>query len=151
MILNGAEGKPMPIYGDGRNVRDWLYVRDHCRAIWAIMKEGRRGETYTIGGNTEMENIRLVELICDMLDTYQGGKPSKRDLITFVKDRPGHDFRYAIDSTRLEQELGWAPEESLESGLQKTIRWYRDNREWVERVRSGEYRSWIKAHYAHGV
>jgi dTDP-glucose 4,6-dehydratase len=150
MIMNALEGKPMPVYGDGKNVRDWLYVGDHCRAIWTIVKEGRRGKTYNIGGNAEMENIRLVELICDILDEGQEGRVSRRDLIAFVKDRPGHDFRYAVDATRLERELGWTPQESLESGLRKTIQWYRDNQEWVQRVRSGEYRSWIETHYRQG-
>jgi len=150
MILNAMEEKPLPVYGDGKNVRDWLYVRDHCRAIWTIMKEGRRGETYNIGGNAEMENIRLVELICDILDEGREGEHSKRELITFVKDRPGHDFRYAIDATRLERELGWAPQESLESRIHKTIEWYRANQEWVMRVRSGEYMSWIETHYDQG-
>ena len=149
MILNALEGKPLPVYGDGRNVRDWLYVRDHCKAIWTIMKHGSKGETYNTGGSNELENIRIVEMICDTLDELQkwGGGRSRRDLITFVKDRPGHDRRYAIDSTKLKQGLGWAPEESLESGLRKTIQWYLDNQEWVNRVKSGEYQSWIKEHY----
>ena len=148
MILNALENKALPVYGDGLNVRDWLYVEDHCIAIWLVMKKGRRGETYNIGGNSELENIRLVEMICDSLDELmkQQGK-SRRGLIEFVKDRPGHDRRYAIDSTKLKQELGWVPEESLETGLQKTIEWYLDNKEWVNRVRSGEYQSWIKEHY----
>ncbi len=149
MILNALEGKPLPVYGDGRNIRDWLYVRDHCIAIWEIMKRGKRGETYNIGGKNEMENIRLVEMICDILDTHQkqeGGRP-RRELITFVKDRPGHDRRYAIDFTKLREELGWMPEESLESGMRKTIQWYLDNQQWVNRVRSGEYQTWIKEHY----
>ena len=149
MILNALEGKALPVYGDGLNVRDWLYVRDHCTAIWSIMRSGERGETYNIGGNTEMENIRIVEMVCDMLDELpvpKLGHP-RRELITFVKDRPGHDRRYAIDFTKLAQKLGWAPEESLESGIRKTIQWYLDNQEWVDRVRSGEYLSWIKEQY----
>ena len=115
VILNGFEGKPLPVYGDGLNVRDWLYVRDHCMAIWAIMKNGKQGETYNVGGNTEMENIRIVEMICDVLDELPVTKMDhpRRELITFVKDRPGHDRRYAIDFTKLTQELGWSPEESL--------------------------------------
>jgi dTDP-glucose 4,6-dehydratase len=149
IILNGLEGKSLPVYGDGRNVRDWLFVRDHCTAVWEIMKHGQRGETYNIGGNHEMENIGLVQMICDILDGIQ--KPeankSRRELITFIKDRPGHDRRYAIDFTKLRQELGWAPKESLETGIRKTIQWYIDNREWVNRVRSGEYQSWIAEHY----
>ncbi|MDY6990162.1 MAG: dTDP-glucose 4,6-dehydratase [Thermodesulfobacteriota bacterium] len=149
VILNALEGKPLPVYGDGKHVRDWLYVEDHCRAIWAIMKEGKRGETYNVGGNTEMENIAMVEMICDTLDSLQGlqdGRP-RRDLITFVKDRPGHDRRYAIDSAKLRQALGWTPQESLESGIVKTIQWYLDNQEWVGRVRSGEYKAWMAEQY----
>ncbi|MBW2609231.1 MAG: dTDP-glucose 4,6-dehydratase [Deltaproteobacteria bacterium] len=149
MILNAVEGKPLPVYGDGRNVRDWLFVRDHCTAIWTIMKQGKRGETYNIGGNTEMENIRIVEMICDILDEYKKGEgnQSRRELITFVKDRPGHDRRYAIDFNKIKDQLGWTPKESLESGLRKTIQWYLDNAEWVNRVKSGEYKSWIEEHY----
>jgi len=149
MILNALEGKPLPVYGDGRHVRDWLYVRDHCTALWAIMKHGRRGETYNIGGDTEMENIRMVEIICDILDdmkTLTDGR-SRRDLITFVKDRPGHDRRYAIDFSKLREDLVWTPQESLESGIIKTIQWYLENQEWVRRVKSGEYQSWIARHY----
>jgi dTDP-glucose 4,6-dehydratase len=149
IILNALEGKPLPVYGDGLNVRDWLYVRDHCTAIWRIIKGGERGETYNIGGNTEMENIRIVEMVSDVLDELPVPKLDhpRRELITFVKDRPGHDRRYAIDFTKLTQKLGWSPEESLESGIHKTIQWYLDNRKWVDRVRSGEYQSWIKEHY----
>ncbi len=149
MILNALERKPLPVYGDGLNVRDWLYVRDHCTAIWTIMKRGKRGETYNIGGDTEMENIRIVEMVCDILDVLpvpKMGRP-RRELITFVKDRPGHDRRYAIDFAKLRQTLGWHPEESLETGIRKTIKWYLDNQEWVNQVRSREYQSWIKAHY----
>ncbi len=149
MILNALEGKTLPLYGDGRNVRDWLYVRDHCTAIWKIMKEGKRGDTYNIGGDNQQENIRLVETICDILDGRR--KPedveSRRELIAFVKDRPGHDRRYAIDFAKLRRALGWTPEESFDSGIRKTIEWYFNNREWVNRVRSGEYQTWIKDHY----
>ena len=149
MVLNAVEGKPLPVYGDGLNVRDWLYVRDHCIAIWKIMNEGRRGETYNIGGDNQLENIRLVEMICDILDEIQkdDAKQPRRELITFVKDRPGHDRRYAIDFSKLKKELGWVPEESFESGIHKTIKWYLNNQEWVNRVKSGEYQSWIKEHY----
>ena len=149
MILNALEGGSLPVYGDGRHVRDWLYVRDHCTAIWRIMKAGKRGETYTVGGNTEMENIRIVEMLCDILDGLAVPKIhcARRALIAFVKDRPGHDRRYAIDSTKLRRQLGWQPEESFETGLRKTIRWYLDHRDWVDRVRSGAYQQWIASHY----
>lgn len=149
ILLNALEGKPLPVYGDGKNVRDWLYVKDHCIAIWKIMKTGKRGETYNIGGDNELENITLVEMICDILDEIQkdNDKGSRRELITFVKDRPGHDRRYAIDFAKLKKDMGWTPEESFESGIRKTIDWYLNNQEWVNRVKSGEYQSWIKKHY----
>ncbi len=147
MVLNALEGKPLPVYGDGLNVRDWLYVKDHCIAIWKIMNEGTRGETYNIGGDNQLENIKIVEMICDILDDIKKDGQSRRKLITFVKDRPGHDRRYAIDFSKLENQLGWSPKESFESGITKTINWYLDNREWVNRVRTGEYQSWIKEHY----
>jgi dTDP-glucose 4,6-dehydratase len=149
IILNAMEGKALPVYGDGGNVRDWLYVRDHCTAIWRIMKHGKNGETYNIGGNSEMENIKLVEMICDVLDEMSRlpDNRSRRDLITFVKDRPGHDRRYAIDFGKLSRELSWFPEASLEAGIRDTITWYMDNQKWVERVKSGEYQTWIKTHY----
>ncbi|MDO9528006.1 MAG: dTDP-glucose 4,6-dehydratase [Syntrophales bacterium] len=149
IILNAVERKPLPVYGDGKNVRDWLYVEDHCRAIWTIMESGKRGETYNIGGDSEMENIVVVEMICDILDeilTPQGGN-SRRDLITFVNDRPGHDRRYAIDFSKLRQDLGWSPEESFETGLRKTVEWYLGNEAWTERVKSGEYQKWIDEQY----
>ena len=149
MILNALEDKPLPVYGDGRNIRDWLYVEDHCRAVWEIMKRGARGQTYNIGGRCEMANIDTVNLLCDLLDEAlpRDDQSSRRDLITFVKDRPGHDLRYAIDCSKLERELGWRPQESFETGLRKTIGWYLDNQRWVERVRTGEYLSWIARHY----
>ncbi|MCX7635547.1 MAG: dTDP-glucose 4,6-dehydratase [Syntrophales bacterium] len=147
MILNATEGKRLPVYGDGRNVRDWLYVRDHCAAIWTIMERGRRGETYNIGGNAEMENIVIVEMICQILDEiFPEGAPRRR-LITFVTDRPGHDRRYAIDFSKLRTELGWEPRESFVTGLRKTIHWYLDNRVWADRIRSGEYQRWVAEHY----
>ena len=149
IILNAFEGKPLPVYGDGRNVRDWLYVKDHCIAIWTIMKNGQSGETYNVGGNSELENITVVEMICDILDeknTLSNGR-SRRDLITFVKDRPGHDLRYAVDFSKLNKDLNWSPKESFETGIRDTIQWYMDNRKWVERVRSGEYKKWIATHY----
>ena len=149
IILNAIDGKPLPVYGDGKNIRDWLFVRDHCRAIWKVMRQAKRGETYNIGGDCELENIKIVEKICDTLDDLMNNKGMRplRSLITFVKDRPGHDLRYAMDTTKIKNELGWSPEESFDSGLRKTIQWYLDNREWVKRVRSGEYQTWIKKQY----
>ena len=150
MIINALEGKNLPVYGDGKNVRDWLYVTDHCRAVWEIIKKGRNGETYNIGGNCEMENIRLVETVCDALDRIASplaGNTPRRSLITFVKDRPGHDRRYAIDATKLKDQLGWTPQTSIETGIRATINWYLDNAGWVERVKSGAYRSWIQQQY----
>jgi len=151
MILNAIEDKTLPVYGDGLNIRDWLYVRDHCSAIWTIMKKGRIGDTYNIGGRNEMENIKVVEMICDYLDVIEGKRPNRetrRSLISFVTDRPGHDRRYAIDSKKITSELGWMPVESFETGLLKTIKWYLANKEWTDNVRSGEYRNWIKSHYS---
>ncbi len=149
VTLNAMERKELPVYGDGKNVRDWLYVEDHCEAIWAIMNSGKRGQTYNIGGNMEMENIVIVEMICDILDEIYGPDSgnSRRNLITFVKDRPGHDRRYAIDFTKLNKHLNWSPRESFETGLKKTIQWYIDNKKWVDRIKSGEYNSWIEEQY----
>jgi len=149
MILNGMEGKSLPVYGDGQNVRDWLYVKDHCVAVWMIMNHGKNGETYNIGGDGEMANLKLVEMICDILDDINAlpDHPSRRDLIEFVKDRPGHDLRYAIDYSKLKQALKWQPEVTLETGIRETINWYLQNRPWIDRVKSGEYQSWIKTHY----
>ncbi len=149
MILNALAGKPLPVYGDGRNIRDWLYVRDHSAALWTILENGEIGETYNIGGNCELENIRLVEQICEIIDnleTLQFNTPRK-DLITFVTDRPGHDRRYAIDASKIKADLKWAPKTPIEQGLRETIGWYINNQEWVNRVISGEYRSWIEQHY----
>jgi dTDP-glucose 4,6-dehydratase len=152
VILNALEGKSLPVYGDGKNVRDWLYITDHCEAIRQIMEKGRRGETYNIGGHAEMENIAIVEMVCDLVDELapspEGG--SRRRLITFVKDRPGHDRRYAIDYSKLHRELGWSPAESFASGLRKTVQWYLENRSWSERIRSGEYQTWIREQYGRG-
>lgn len=148
MILNALENKALPVYGKGTNVRDWLYVMDHCRAIWTIMKKGRRGETYNIGGRCEKPNLEVVELICDLVDKSDPGQgDSRRDLITFVQDRPGHDFRYAMDCTKLQTELSWEPLETFESGLGKTVQWYLGNLQWVEHIQSGEYRDWVKRRY----
>ena len=151
VILNAMAGKALPVYGDGKNIRDWLYVTDHCRAIWQIMKDGRRGETYNIGGNAEKENIDVVHMICDRVDeihTPLAGGRARRELIHFVKDRPGHDRRYAMDFSKLKTELKWTPVESFETGLAQTVAWYIENRQWVDRVQTGEYLSWIKRHYA---
>ncbi len=149
MILNALEDRALPVYGDGSNVRDWLYVKDHCLAVWEIMKNGTRGETYNIGGRYEMANIDTVNIVCVLLDKIKprDDQSSRRELIEFVKDRPGHDLRYAIDSSKLENELGWAPLESFGSGLKKTIQWYLDSSQWVERVKSGEYLKWVEQHY----
>ena len=148
MLQNALEGKPLPVYGDGGNVRDWLYVRDHCRAVWMIMTSGRPGETYNIGGECELTNLSIVERICGLVDGRRGGRgPSAMELLSFVKDRPGHDFRYAIDCSKLKTELGWRPEETFDSGLARTVSWYLDNPGWVRRVRSGEYLDWIDTHY----
>jgi len=149
MILNAMAGKPLPVYGDGRQRRDWLYVSDHCRAIWTIMQQGRRGAVYNVGGACEVENLTVVETLCDILDEIapDAAIGPRRELIRFVSDRPGHDRRYAIDFSRLKNELGWTPAESFQSGLRKTIQWYRCHPQWVARVQSGEYRRWMETHY----
>ena len=149
MILNIVEGNPLPVYGDGKNIRDWLYVIDHCNALVRVFEQGRPGETYNIGGGTEQQNIEIVELLCDLLDARLGrsGEESSRDLIRFVTDRPGHDSRYAIDATRISKELGWSPEYGFEEALKSTIDWYLDHLDWVESVRTGEYRKWIETNY----
>jgi dTDP-glucose 4,6-dehydratase len=149
MILNALNGKPLPVYGDGQNVRDWLYVEDHCEAIAAVLHRGRVGETYNIGGWNEKRNLEIVETICDMVDEMAGSRGASRcGLITFVKDRPGHDRRYAIDARKIERELGWRPRETFESGIRKTVRWYLENADWVRDVTSGSYRQWIETHYS---
>src|ERR1700733_11602705 len=147
MILNARDGKPLPVYGDGQNVRDWLYVEDHCAAIGAVLAGGRVGETYNVGGWNEKPNMEIVEAICDAVDELNPRGESRRKLITFVKDRPGHDRRYAMDARKIERELGWRPKETLESGLRKTVRWYLENEEWVRGVMDGSYREWIARHY----
>ncbi|MBX6313306.1 MAG: dTDP-glucose 4,6-dehydratase [Isosphaeraceae bacterium] len=142
MILNALEGKPLPVYGDGQNVRDWLYVEDHCRALRLVLDRGRPGETYNIGGDCERTNLQVVKAICGAVDTLRPGLPHApcASLIRFVQDRPGHDRRYAIDTTKIRRELGWRPREDFESGLARTVRWYLDHPGWVERVTSGKYR-----------
>ena len=149
LILNAQQGKPLPVYGDGKNVRDWLYVEDHCEAIAAVLAQGKPGETYNIGGSNEKPNIEIVYKICDLLDEVSPAKGfSRRELITFVKDRPGHDRRYAIDPRKIERELQWKPKETFDSGLRKTVRWYLENEAWVRDVTSGSYREWIATHYS---
>jgi dTDP-glucose 4,6-dehydratase len=149
MVLNARDGKPLPVYGDGQNVRDWLYVEDHCEAIATVLNRGRVGETYNIGGCNEKRNIEIVETICDTVDEMAGRRgPSRRELITFVRDRPGHDRRYAMDARKIEHELGWRPRETFESGIRKTVRWYLENADWVRDVTSGSYRQWIATHYS---
>jgi dTDP-glucose 4,6-dehydratase len=149
MIANALGGKPLPVYGDGQNVRDWLYVGDHCAAIRQVLARGKPGETYNIGGWNEKKNIEVVHALCDLLDQLKPKTSgSYRDQITFVTDRPGHDRRYAIDARKLERELGWKPAETFETGLKKTVQWYLDNQEWVNEVQSGEYRNWVELNYA---
>jgi dTDP-glucose 4,6-dehydratase len=149
VILNALNGKQLPVYGDGQNVRDWLYVEDHCEAIATVLHRGRVGQTYNIGGWNEKRNLDIVQLICDIVDEMAGVANSpRRELITFVKDRPGHDRRYAMDARKIEQELGWRPKETFETGIRKTVRWYLDNDEWVRNVTSGSYRQWIETHYS---
>jgi dTDP-glucose 4,6-dehydratase len=149
MILNALEGKPLPVYGDGGNVRDWLFVEDHCAAIRTVLEKGLAGETYNIGGHSERKNLEVVNTICDLVDDIcpNAGLGSRRNLLTFVTDRPGHDRRYAIDASKIERELGWRPAEGFESGLRKTVLWYIENLEWIESVRTGAYLDWIKQNY----
>ena len=149
VILNGLTGKPMPVYGDGGNVRDWLFVHDHCAAIRQVLARGRVGEGYNVGGNSERTNMEVVKAVCALLDE---ARPSRRNghasLISLVQDRPGHDRRYAIDSGKIARELNWRPTESFESGLRKTVAWYLDNADWVASVTSGAYRQWIEKNYS---
>jgi dTDP-glucose 4,6-dehydratase len=146
-ILNALEGKPIPVYGDGRNIRDWLYVEDHCNGIETVLEGGRPGEVYNIGGINEWQNIDIVNLICDRLDELQPGAAPYREQITFVTDRPGHDRRYAIDAGKMKRELDWTPRHDFTSGIERTIRWYLDNRDWCDRVRSGEYQNYYRKQY----
>jgi dTDP-glucose 4,6-dehydratase len=150
MILNACQGKPLPVYGDGQNVRDWLYVEDHCRAIRAVLSRGRAGETYCIGGLNEKKNVEIVETLCRLLDELRPNDPvvPHSKLVTFVKDRPGHDRRYAMDTHKIERELSWHPSETFESGIRKTVRWYLEHEDWVRDVTSGSYRQWMAKHYA---
>jgi dTDP-glucose 4,6-dehydratase len=149
VIGNALSGKPLPVYGDGQNMRDWLHVGDHCAAIREVLAHGRPGETYNVGGWNEKSNLDVVHAVCDLLDRLKAkSSGSYRDQITFVTDRPGHDRRYAIDARKLERELGWKPVETFETGIEKTVRWYLDNQAWVDEVASGEYRKWVEANYA---
>ncbi len=148
VILNAVNGKPLPIYGKGDNIRDWLYVEDHARALYLVMNQGKLGETYNIGGWNEKTNLEVVHTICAILDELHPQGAPHAKLITFVKDRPGHDQRYAIDASKIERELGWKPQETFETGLRKTVEWYLANREWVTNVTSGEYRAWVQKQYA---
>ena len=149
MIINALAGKPLPVYGDGQQVRDWLYVKDHCAAIREVLARGRVGETYNVGGWNEKPNIEIVKTICALLDEMRPDAAGPRTrLIQYVQDRPGHDRRYAIDARKIEQELGWKPAETFDSGIRKTVRWYLDNAAWVANVQSGSYRDWVTTNYA---
>jgi dTDP-glucose 4,6-dehydratase len=149
MIVNALAGKPLPVYGDGLNVRDWLYVNDHCAAIREVLARGRVGEVYNIGGDNQMPNIEIVHAVCALLDEWLPDSVGPRSrLVTHVRDRPGHDRRYAIDARKIEVELGWQPVETFASGLRKTVRWYLDNPDWVASVQSGAYRDWLATNYA---
>jgi len=147
MILNALNGKPLPIYGDGKNVRDWLYVGDHCSGIRAALAKGRLGETYNIGGNSEKTNLEVVHAVCAILDELHPAGAPHNKLITYVKDRPGHDQHYAINAEKIRRELGWEPQERFEKGLRKTVEWYLSHHEWVDAVQSGEYRKWVDTQY----
>lgn len=151
VILNALAGKPLPVYGNGAQIRDWLYVEDHARALYKVVTEAEVGETYNIGGHNEQQNIDVVKAICNLLEELAPNKPegiaNYHDLITYVKDRPGHDLRYAIDASKIKKDLGWVPVETFESGLRKTVEWYLANHEWVKHVQSGEYQNWVQNQY----
>lgn len=147
MVANALAGKPLPVYGDGKQVRDWLYVGDHCSAIRRVLEAGQPGQVYNIGGNSEMSNIEVVHALCDILDRLVPAKDSRRAQIAFVADRPGHDRRYAIDASKIRRELGWEPAHRFNEGLEQTVRWYLDNTEWVARVQSGAYADWVERNY----
>ena len=148
MILNALNGKPLPVYGDGKNVRDWLHVSDHCSGIRAALAKGKPGETYNIGGNSEKTNLEVVHAVCTILDELHPAGAPHAKLITYVKDRPGHDQRYAINAEKIRRELGWEPQERFEKGLRKTVEWYLNNNEWVDSVLTGEYRKWVDKQYS---
>ena len=149
-ILNALNSKDLPIYGDGKQVRDWLYVVDHCKGIETVLDKGETGETYNIGGSNEKTNLEVVHTLCDLLDELKPREDGKsyREQITFIKDRPGHDRRYAIDATKISKDLGWRPEETFETGIRKTVQWYFDNQDWVNHVQSGEYQHWLNKNYS---
>ena len=149
VILNALDGKPLPVYGDGKQIRDWLYVEDHARALYLVANTAKVGETYNIGGHNEKQNIDVVKTICTILDNIKPRTDgqSYAQQITFVKDRPGHDLRYAIDASKIQQELNWQPQETFESGIQKTVEWYLANEDWVNHVKSGEYQNWVEKQY----
>lgn len=149
VILNALDAKPLPVYGNGQQIRDWLFVEDHARALYKVVTEGVVGETYNIGGHNEKQNIDVVKTICKILDELkpQANGQAYESLITFVKDRPGHDLRYAIDATKIQNELGWSPTETFETGIRKTVEWYLNNQEWVAHIQSGEYQSWLEKQY----
>ncbi len=149
VILNALDGKVLPIYGKGDQIRDWLFVEDHARALYKVVTEGTVGETYNIGGHNEKQNIEVVKTICKILDELkpQANHQPYETLITFVKDRPGHDLRYAIDASKIKNDLGWVPEESFETGIRKTVEWYLSNQDWIENVQSGEYKNWVQQQY----
>jgi dTDP-glucose 4,6-dehydratase len=148
MILNGWNQKPLPVYGDGKNIRDWLYVGDHCAAVRLALAKGRPGDAYNIGGHGEMNNLDVVKAVCALLDEARPPHAPHNKLISFVKDRPGHDRRYAMDSRKIQAELGWKPQETFATGLRRTVEWYIDNMKWADRVTSGEYQRWIETNYA---
>ncbi|MDP2144844.1 MAG: dTDP-glucose 4,6-dehydratase [Gallionella sp.] len=150
MIVNALAGKPLPVYGDGQQIRDWLYVKDHCSAIRRVLESGRTGEVYNVGGWNEKANLDIVHTVCGLLDELRPRTDGKsyREQIAFVTDRPGHDRRYAIDARKIERELGWKPAETFETGIRKTVQWYLDNQDWVGNVQSGNYRQWLETNYA---
>ena len=150
MIVNALAGKPLPVYGDGQQIRDWLYVKDHCSAIRCVLEKGRLGEVYNVGGWNEKANLDIVHTVCALIDELAPNplRPQSSVLITYVQDRPGHDRRYAIDARKIERELGWKPVETFETGIRKTVQWYLDNRDWVSHVQSGTYRQWVEKNYA---
>ncbi|MGE9549665.1 dTDP-glucose 4,6-dehydratase [Erwinia amylovora] len=147
IIINALEKKPLPVYGKGDQIRDWLYVEDHARALYQVVTEAEVGSTYNIGGHNEKKNLEVVETVCALLDELQPTEGRYADLITYVNDRPGHDRRYAIDSSKIQRDLGWKPQETFESGLRKTVQWYLTNNEWINNVKSGAYQSWIEQNY----